>query len=169
VEREILNTSTADLAWQHKAQPVLNGYLRKVGINSPDARARWIAHVLDALQDDVDKHAADEIVELAVERLRTAIDTRLAQLADLDPLHDSRKIAGMLVALQEEKHNDLMHTLFADYEGPVDPALREQLLKAVSADLPQPVCADARVHMPEQAIELRPLNPLRRLLLRLSR
>ena len=75
----------------------------------------------------------------------------------------------MLVVLQEEKHNDLMHTLFADYDGPINPALRAQLLSAVTADLPQPVREDARVDMPVQTIELRPINPLRRLLLRLSR
>lgn len=164
-----MNTLTADLTWQHKAQPVLNSYLRKVGINSPDSRARWVEHVLSGLQDNVEQYAADEIVEQAVERLRIAIDTRLAQLADLDPLQDRRKIAAMLVVLQEEKHNDLMHTLFADYDGPINPALRAQLLSAVTADLPQPVREDARVDMPVQTIELRPINPLRRLLLRLSR
>ncbi len=164
-----MNTLAADLTWQHKAQPVLNSYLRTVGINSPDARARWIAHVLSGLQDDVEKYAADEIVEQAVERLRTAIDTRLAGIAGLDPAHARREIAGMLVVLQEEKHDGLVHTLFADYGGPIDPALREQLLSAVTADLPQPVREDARLDMPVQTIELRPINPLRRLLLRLSR
>jgi hypothetical protein len=159
-----LNTITADLTWQHEAKPVLESYLRKIGITSPDSRARWIAHVLGGLQDHVEKYAADEIVEQAVERLRTCIDTRLAQIADLDPQHERRKLAGMLVVLQDDKHYDLLHTLFTDFDGPVDPALRERLRNAVTADLPQPVRADARLDMPIQTIELRPLNPLRRLL-----
>jgi hypothetical protein len=158
-----LNTFTADLAWQHNAQPVLDSYLRKVGITSPDSRARWIAHVLAQLHDLVEKYAADELVEQAVERLRTCIDSRLATIADLDPQHDRRKLAGMLVVLQEEKHHDLMHTLFTECDGPVDPALRAQLYNAVTADLPQPAREDARLEMPIQTIELRSINPLRRL------
>lgn|GEM_PF-2595331 len=159
-----MNTPGADLTWQSKAQPVLDSYLRKVGIASPDIRARWVAHVLYQIQMHIEKYAADDIVEQAVERLRGAIDTRLARIANLDPLRERSEVAGVLVVLQDEKHADLVHTLFEDCEGPVDPRLREQLRSAVAADLPRPVRQDARVEMPVQTIELRSINPLRRLL-----
>ena len=139
---------------------MLDSYLRKVGITSPDIRSRWIVHVLSGLQMQIGQYAADDIVEQAVERLRGAIDTRLALIADLDPLHERREIAGVLVVLQEEKHTDLVHALFEDCAGTVDARMREQLRNAVASDLPRPVREDARVDMPEQTIELRPLNPL---------
>ncbi len=156
-----MNTPDADLTWQSEAQPVLDSYLRKIGIASAEIRARWVAHVFSGLQLHIQKFAADDIVEQAVERLREAIDTRLARVANLDPLDQPREIAGMLVVLQEEKHTDLMHALFADCEGPVAPQLREQLRSAVACDLPRPVRGDAPLDMPLQSIELRSINPLR--------
>ena len=158
-----MNTTAADLTWQSEAQSVLDSYLCKIGIESSEIRSRWVAHVLSALQAQIGKYAADDIVEQAVERLRNAIDARLAKIADLDPVRERREIAGVLVVLQKEKNADLLHTLFADCDGPIDSQMREQLFSTVIPELPRPVRADARVDMPVQAIELRSINPLRRL------
>jgi hypothetical protein len=159
-EREVLIPPDADTRWVCEVQPVLDAYLRKVGIVSADVRSRWVARIVQELQAHIGEIAADDIVEQAVERLRDAVDARLAMVANLDPLRDGREIAGMLVVLQDEKYADLVGALFADSDGELAPMVREQLRRAVAADRPRPIPADATIEFPTQIIELRSLNPL---------
>ena len=161
VEREILSTPDADKRWSGQVQPVLNSYLRKVGIVSADVRARWVAHIVAQLQSQIGEIAADDIVEQAVERLRDAIDARLASVANLDPVRDGREIAAILVVLQNEKYADLVNTLFAncDAEAEIAPMVRDQLHRAVADNRPRPIPEQAAINMPIQSIKLRPLNP----------
>ena len=150
----------ADMAWAAEVQSVLDTYLRKVGIVSGDVRSRWVASIVARLQVRIEEIAADDIVEQAVERMRDAVDARLALVANLDPLHDDREIAGILVVLQDKKHVDLVSALFADSDGEVTPLVREQLRRAVAAERPRPVPKDALIEFPTQVIQLRSLNPL---------
>jgi hypothetical protein len=149
------------MSWAAKVQPVLDTYLRKVGIESADARSRWVASIVFELQGHIGEIAADDIVEQAVERLRDNIDARLAMVTGLDPLRDGREIAGILVVLQDKRHADLVNALFADCDGEVAPVVREQLRTSVAAEHPRPVPEDALTEIPTQLIELRSLNPLR--------
>ncbi len=148
------------MSWIGAVQPVLDTYLRKVGIESAGVRSRWVANIVSELQVRIGEIPVDDIVEQAVERLRDAIDARLSMVANLDPLRDDREIAGILVVLQDEKHVDLVNALFADVDGEVAPVVREQLCKAVTADSPRPVPEDALIEFPTQVIQLRSLNPL---------
>ena len=161
MEREVLNASDSSASWLNDAQPVLDTYLRKIGIASADLRSRWVAHVLAGLQLNIGEYAADDFVEQAIEGLRDAIDARLARIANLDIVHDRREIAGILVVLQEEQHAALVNTLFQDFGLTVDPEVRAQLRAAIASDRPRPVRTDAPLSMPVQEIQLRPMNPLR--------
>jgi len=156
-----LSAADRSASWLSEAQPVLDSYLRKMGIVSADLRSRWVAHVLAGLQLHIGEYAADDIVEQAVEGLRDAIDSRLARIANLDLMHDRREIAGILVVLQEERNADLVNFLFQDFAVTVDPEARAMLRAAMANDRPRPVRADAPMAMPMQEIALRPLNPLR--------
>jgi hypothetical protein len=156
-----LSAAERSASWLSEAQPVLDSYLRKMGIVSADLRSRWVAHVLAGLQLHIGEYAADDIVEQAVEGLRDAIDSRLARIANLDLIHDRREIAGILVVLQEERNADLVNSLFQDFAVTVDPEARAMLRAAMANDRPRPVRADAPMAMPMQEIALRPLNPLR--------
>ena len=156
-----MSAAERSASWLSEAQPVLDSYLRKMGIVSADLRSRWVAHVLARLQLHIGEYAADDIVEQAVEGLRDAIDSRLARIANLDLIHDRREIAGILVVLQEERNADLVNFLFQDFAVTVDPEARAMLRAAMANDRPRPVRADAPMAMPMQEIALRPLNPLR--------
>lgn len=155
-----MSSLDADMNWAGEVRPVLDTYLRKVGIESADARSRWVEHIVAGLQVHIGEIAIDDIVEQAVERLRDTIDARLAMIAELDPLRDGREIAGILVVLQDEKYADLVNALFADCTAEVAPVVREQLRRAVNADRPRPVPGDARIEFPTQLIQLRSMNPL---------
>lgn len=148
-------------SWLGEAQPVLDSYLRKLGITSADVRSRWVAHVLAGQQLHIGEYAAGDIVEQAVESLRDAIDARLARIANLDLMHDGKEIASILVVLQEAQNAALVNTLFQDFAVTIDPEVRAQLRAAIASDRPRPVRADAPLSMPVQEIELRPLNPRR--------
>ena len=159
-EREVLIPPDADTGWVCEVQPVLDAYLRKVGIVSADVRSRWVTSIVAELQVRIGEIAADDIVEQAVERLRDAVDARLAMAANLDPLRDGREIAGMLVVLQDEKHAELVNALFADCDAEVAPLVSAQLRRAVAAGCPRPVPRDALIAFPTQLIQLRSMNPL---------
>jgi hypothetical protein len=161
VEGEILSPPDADMNLAGEVYPVLDSYLRKVGIVSAEIRSRWVAHVLSGLQMHIGEFSADDIVEQAVERMRDALDVRLARVANLDPINERREIAGIWVVLLEDRYADLMNALFDDSDVVVDPQLRDQLRTAIAADRPRPVREDAPLDMPLQTIELRHLNPLR--------
>jgi hypothetical protein len=155
-----LSPPDADMGWADDIRPVLDTYLRRIGIVSADVHSRWVESIVCELQANIGEISAADIVEQAVERLRAAIDARLAQAANLDPMRNGREIAGMLVVLQDEKHADLVNALFADCDAEVAPMVSEQLRRAVAADGPRPVPQDARIDFPTQLIQLRPMNPL---------
>jgi hypothetical protein len=165
-EREILSSLDADVSWADEVRPVLDTYLRKVGIVSAELRARWVVRIVCALQARIGEIATDDIVEQAVEQLRDSMTTKLAMVANLDPLRDGREIAGMLVVLHDEKYADLVNALFADWDAELAPMVRERLRSAVAADCPRPVPRDAPLDFPTQVIQLRSMNPLRWLLRR---
>jgi hypothetical protein len=149
------------MSWADDVRPVLDTYLRKVGIVSAEVRARWVARIVQELQAHIGEIAADDIVEQAVERLRQTIDARLAKVADLDPLRAGREIAGMLVVLQDVKYADLVNALFTDCDAEVAPMVSEELRRAVVAGCPRPVPKDALTEFPTQLIQLRSMNPVR--------
>jgi hypothetical protein len=161
VEGEILSPLDADMSMEGEVRPVLDSYLRKLGLVSSQVREHWVAHVLSGLQMHIGEFSADDIVEQAVERMRDALDTRLARVANLDPINERSAIAGIWVVLLEDRYADLMNALFEDSDAVVDSQLFDQLRIAIAADRPRPVREDAPLDMPLQRIELRDLNPLR--------
>jgi hypothetical protein len=160
-EGEILSSLEADVSWVDDVRPVLDTYLRKVGMVSADLRSRWVARILSGLQAHMGNIAPDDILEQAIERLRESLNAKLALVANLDPLRDGREIAGMLVVLQDEKYADLVNALFGDWDAELAPMVRERLRRAVAADCPRPVPSDAPLEFPTQVIQLRTMNPLR--------
>lgn len=159
-----MSTTGAGLMWQAEVQPLLDNYLRTVGVDAAYVRSRWIETVLLELQMHIEDFAADDITERAVEQLRDAIDLRLARVADLDPRYERRQIAEILAVLLQAKYADIVNTLFTDLSDTSDPQTRVQLRAAMAVDCPRPVPPEARLEMPVQAIESRrPINPLRRL------
>lgn len=167
VEAENVNTpvSTSDavMHWQSELQPLLDDYLCKIGMQSSELRARWVAHVLAGLHLNSGEFAADDIVEQAVEKMRDAVDTRLALVGNFDRVHERREIAGALAVLQKDHHTDLVDALFREFNNTEIAELRGRLHDAIRNERPRPVPPDARLAMPTQPIELRVLNPLRRL------
>lgn len=154
-ERETLSAPDTGENWRRELKPVLNAYLRRVGVLSPEIRAGWVEHVLLGLQMHLEEFAAADIKEQAVERLREAIDARLARLTNLDPVQERREIAGILALLGDKRYLDLANSVFEDYGPAVDTEVREQLLDAIARDRPRPVPAPAPLAMPTQTIELR--------------
>jgi hypothetical protein len=161
-ERETLSAPDAGVNWQRRLKPLLNAYLRRIGISSPEIRTGWVEHVLLGLQLHLEEFAADDILEQAVERLRELIDARLARLTNLDPVQERREIAGILALLGEARYAGLANSVFEDYGAVVDPDVRAQLLDAVARDRPRPLPAAAPLAMPTQTIQLRSLPALLR-------
>lgn len=161
-ERKALSKPDAGITWQSELQPLLDTYLCRVGIESPEVRARWVTPVINGLQMHLEEFAPADIAEQAVERLRDAIDARLGRLTNLDPVHERREIAGILALLGEQRYAGLVNSLFEDYAGAVDPEVRAQLHDAIARDRPRPVPADAPLAMPIQTIELRSISALLR-------
>jgi len=159
-EREALSEATTSAGWQRELKPVLNAYLRRVGISSPETRGRWVEYVLGGMQMHLEEFSPDDIKEQAVERLRDAVDARLARLTGLDAVLDRREIAGILALLGDKRYAALANSLFEDYGAAVDPEVRAQLHDAIARDRPRPVPAPAPLAMPEQVIELRSLPAL---------
>lgn len=153
-----MNTAHAGMGWQGALQPLLDEYLRKIGVQSVDARTRWVAHVMAGLHLHPGEFAEDDILEKAVEYLRDAIDARLALYARLDRVHDRRTLAAALAVLHNEKYADLVNMLFENFAGAGNPELPDKLRDAIASDRPRPVPPNAPLAMPEQAIELRPLR-----------
>jgi hypothetical protein len=163
VEREILSTPDPEVNWPSGLTDLLDSYLRKVGIVDANVRARWVAQVLSGLTLHIGEFAADDIVELAVERLRDAVYTRLAKVANLNPIREGNEIAAVLVVLQDARYANLIDAVFENCESEeVPPEVREQLRVAVEAGRPRPVPVDAPLEVPIQRIELPSLSPLRR-------
>lgn len=153
----------AGSTWQIELRPLLDAYLHRVGIESAEVRARWMAHVFLGLQMHLEEFVEDDYVEQAVERLRQLIDARLARVTNLDPVHQRGEIAGVLALLGMGRYAALVNSLFEDYAFAIDPAVRAQLLHAIAIDRPQPVPRDAPLAMPTQTVRLRSARSLRRL------
>ena len=164
---EILKKSDLEPQWEAAVKPLLDSYLCAVGILSGNVRSRWVEYVLQGLRLGIGSIAAHDIPEEAIERLRDALDVRLATTAELDPIRERREIAATLVVLQDQKHADLLNTVFAAPDLETTPEVRERLRVTFAAERPIPLPADAPMDMPVQAIALRSLNPMRPYLRRL--
>lgn len=154
-EGEALSAPDAGVNWQRELKPMLNAYLRRVGISAPEVRSLWVEHVLLGLQMHMEEFAAADIKEQAVEHLRDAIDARIARLANLDATRERRDIAGILALLGDKRYAPLVNRLFEDRGTYIDPEVRQQLLDAVARDRPRPLPAPAPLPMPTQKIQLR--------------
>jgi hypothetical protein len=163
VEAEAVSAPDAVMHWQGALQPLLDDYLRKIGLQSVELRARWVAHVLAGLHLNSGEFAADDIAEQAVERMRDVVDTRIALIGNFDRVHERREIAGALAVLQHEQHKDLVEALFRDFKSSDMGELHARLHEAIRSERPRPVPPDAPLAMPVQTIELRWLNPLHRM------
>jgi hypothetical protein len=80
-----------------------------------------------------------------------------------DPAREHKEIAQILVLLLKEKNADCLNKLFEHSEPDGDLEMLEHLRQACDTSLPIPVPEEAPMAMPVQTIELRPINPLRRL------
>jgi hypothetical protein len=160
-ERETLNEIGNAFAQQGNMSALLDDYLRKIGITSSAARALWSGRVIEMLQTHSAEIAADDLREEAIDRMYHLIETRLAQIGKLDLQHDRRKIAHLLLVLQDKKYSHLLDAIFNPTGVELDHDATSQLDRAFADFAPQPVPADAPLAMPVQTIELRSLKPWR--------
>jgi hypothetical protein len=161
-ERETLIAPDAGVNWQRRLKPLLNTYLRRLGISSAEIRTGWVEHVLLELQLHQEDISSEDILQLAVEWLRELIDARLARMTNLDPVHERREIAGVLALLGDPRYAGLANSVFEDYGSDVDPEVRAQLLEAIARDRPRSQPPAAPLAMPTQTIRLRSLPALLR-------
>ena len=155
--------------WLERVNTLLDSYLSALGISTEQTRSRWIRRVVDDLMVRAEHVASEDMLELAVEHMRDLIEARVAMVFNYDPAHDHREIAQVLVVLLNEKYSDCLNLLFECSEAnatAVNNDMIEKLRRAIEASLPIPVPPGAPMAMPEQAIELRSIFPLRRLLRR---
>ena len=157
----VLNKPDLEPQWEAAVAPLLDSYLCAVGILSGNVRSRWVEYVLQGLRLGIGNIAAHDIPEEAIERLRDALDVRLATIAELDPIRERRQIAAMLVVMQDQKHADLLNNVFEAPDLATTPELRERLRVTFAAERPIPLPADAPLDMPVQTIAVRSLNPMR--------
>jgi hypothetical protein len=142
---------------------LLDSYLCEFGLVSAATRARWTNRVIDDLAIHAELVATEDILEEAVERMRDLIEARVAMLSGHDPAREHKEIAQIMVLLLKEKNADCLNKLFEQSEPDGDLEMLEHLRQACDASLPIPVPDEAPLVMPVQAIELRSINPLRRL------
>jgi hypothetical protein len=162
-KREALNEVVASGEWQDRVKALLESYLREFGIISESVRVRWISRVVDYLATRTELVAMDDILEEAVEHMQDLIEARVAMLSHLDPVREQKQIAQMLVVLLNEKNADCLNRLFERSDSDADPETQERLRQAMASSMLIPVPQDAPMEMPVQNIELRSINPLRRL------
>ena len=155
--------------WLERVKSLLDNYLSALGISTEQTRSRWIRRVVDDLVLRAEHIASEDIPELAVEHMRDLIEARVAMVFNYDPARDHREIAQVLVVLLNEKYSACLNLLFESSEAnatAVDHDMIETLRRAIETSLPIPVPPEAPMAMPVQAIELRSVIPLRRLLRR---
>ena len=162
-----VNTTTAD--WHARVHALLDSYLCALGISAAHTRSCWIQRVVDELALRTGQLASEDLLEVAVEHMRDLVEARIARVCNFDPARQHREIAQVLVVLLNAKHVDCLNLLFDCSEADVSamaPARIERLRSAVAASLPVAEPPPAPMAMPVQALELRSINPLRRLFTR---
>jgi hypothetical protein len=158
---EALNDLDEAGEWQHRAGALLDTYLREFGILAGPARARWIERVIENLDVRAETVATEDILEEAVERMRTLIEARVAAIRGHDPERDHREIAQILAVLLGEDYTHCLSLLFERVEPDESSGNIELVRNALVTALPVPVPEESPLAMPEQTIELRSINPLR--------
>lgn len=162
-KRETLSGVDTPIEWPDMARAMLDTYLREFGISAEATRSRWINRVIDEMATQVEPVAAEDILEDALEHMRDLLEARVAMVFKLDSACDHKEIARILVVLFDEKHADYLNMLFEHIEPDGDFEIPEYLRNELASSLPIPVPEEAPLVMPVQNIELRSLNPLRRL------
>ena len=153
-----INTSSGLL---NKVKVLLNVYLCEFGIRSAATRMRWTDRVIEELTTRAGLVANEDMLEEAVEHMRSLIETRVAAIFNYDPARDHKEIAQILVVLLNEKYSDDLNRLFEHVEPDVDDAMPEHLRNLIAASMPQAIPEEAPLAMPVQRIELRSINPFR--------
>lgn len=162
-KRETLSEASAFSEWPDKVRALLDSYLCEFGIRSEATRAHWINRVIENLASQGELVATEDMLEEAVEQMRDLIEVRVAMIANHDPAREHKEIAQMMVVLLNEKYADCLNRLFEHSDADVDAAMLEQVRRTLTASVPIPVPQQAPLAVPVQAIELRSINPLRRL------
>lgn len=152
--------------WQDRVITLLDSYLREFGLSSEATRERWIKRVVEKLATRTDIVATEDILEEAVEQMRDLIEARVARLSNHDPARQHKEIAQLLVVLLKRKNTDCLNMLFECGEDDIN--MPEHLCRSLAVSSPMPVPPEAPLAMPVQIIELRSINPFRRLFKRRS-
>jgi hypothetical protein len=160
---ETLSIADAPGDWPDKVKALLDTYLCEFGLNSNATRAHWINRVVDDLATRTELVATEDILEEAVEQMRDLIQARIALFSNHDPAREHKQIAQIMVLLLNEKNSACLNKLFQYSEASGDVEMLEQLRHGCDTSLLIPVPEEAPLAMPVQAIELRSINPLRRL------
>ena len=158
-----MNRADPSAEWQGQVKALLDTYLCEYGIRSERIRAHWINRVVEDLRARTEPVATEDILEDAVEHMRDLIEARIAVVCNHDPAREHKEIAQILVVLLNEKYSDYLNMLFERMEPAGDLETLERLCHALAACVPVPVPPEAPLAMPVQTIELRSINPLRRL------
>lgn len=161
-EGETLSGADSSSEWQHRVKALLDSYLCEFGLSSEATRGRWIGRVIEDLATR-DELVAEDILEEAVEQMRDLIEARIAKVSNYDPAREHKEIAQIMVLLLNEKNADCLNRLFESSDPEGDLETPECLRHVLASSLPVAVPDEAPLHMPVQTIELRSINPLRRL------
>jgi len=160
---ETLSETGTSSDWPDKVKALLDTYLCEFGLDSEATRARWINRVVEDLATRAELVATEDILEEAVEQMRDLIEARIAMISNHDPAREHKEIAQIMVLLLKEKNTGCLNKLFEHSEPDADLEMLEHIRQACDASLPIPVPEEAPLAMPVQTIELRSINPLRRL------
>lgn len=160
---ETLSITVTPSDWPGKVKALLDSYLCEFGLDSEATRVHWINRVVDDLTTRTELVATEDILEEAVLQMRDLIEARIAMISGHDPARERKEIAQIMVVLLHEKNKDCLNKLFDPSEADLDLNTLEHLRHACDTALPVLLPEEAPLAMPVQAIELRSLNPLRRL------
>jgi hypothetical protein len=158
-----LSDSVTNREWQDKVKTLLENYLLEFGLRSEATRTYWINCVIDDLATRAELVATEDILEEAVEQMRDLIEARVALVSNHDPLREHKEIAQIIVVLLNEKNADCLNKLFEPGRPDGESEVLERLRDQLATSMPIPVPEEVPLVMPVQAIELRSINPLRRL------
>jgi hypothetical protein len=159
--RETLMPAGHAADWEPSTRDLLDSYLREFGLAAGRTRNDWVERVITDMQARTDNIAPEDIAEEALEHLLQLVSARLALVAR--PGAAPRELARVQFLLMNRSNADALNTLFEHARAEPDAASRERVRQLTARCIPVPVPAEASLAMPEQAIELRTLNPLRRL------
>jgi hypothetical protein len=149
--------------WEQATRTLLDEYLREFGLDSADSRACWADRVIADMQARTDVIVEEDIPEEAIEHLLELIGSRLALVARPEASSAHRELARVQFLLMNRNNAAALNALFEHAQEKPDPATLEHVRNQLTGSIPVPVPEEAPLTMPEQAIDLRSLNPLHRL------